>query len=174
MDSINVVERAHYLTVWSRFGPYDRAKLDRLAYQRRLLFEYWARAACLAPTTILPWWRRAMLVYRVRHTRRCRWLESNTRVRSGVKTAIGTPGTLANADFQARRPARKRAGWWNWKPAQHALHYLWMTGALAVHSRRHFHKRFDLMDRAFPNGPGDEVVSAEIFLHWHIERSLHA
>src|SRR5437762_11666106 len=68
LDSINVLDRAHYLTVWARFGPYDRAWLDRLVYRRRLLFEYWAHAACLVPTTMLPWWRRAMLDYRVRHT----------------------------------------------------------------------------------------------------------
>ena len=61
LDSINVLERAHYLTVWARFGPYDRAWLDRLVYQRRLLFEYWAHAACLVPASLLPWWRRAML-----------------------------------------------------------------------------------------------------------------
>src|SRR4051812_37406248 len=49
IDTINAVERAHLLTIWSRFGPYDRAQLDRLVYQRRLLFEYWAHAACLVP-----------------------------------------------------------------------------------------------------------------------------
>ena len=29
LDTINVVERAHYLTLWSRFGPYDKRKVDR-------------------------------------------------------------------------------------------------------------------------------------------------
>ena len=68
LDSINVLDRAHYLTVWSRFGPYDRGWLDRQVYRRRLLFEYWAHAACLVPASDLPWWRRAMLDYRSRHT----------------------------------------------------------------------------------------------------------
>ena len=35
LDSINVIDRAHYLTVCSRFGPYDRRALDRLVYERR-------------------------------------------------------------------------------------------------------------------------------------------
>src|SRR5262249_9661986 len=70
LDSINVLDRAHYLTVWSRFGPYDRARLDRLIYRRRLLFEYWAHAACLVPASTLPRWRRAMLDYPPRHPRR--------------------------------------------------------------------------------------------------------
>jgi uncharacterized protein YcaQ len=174
MDSINVLDRAHYLTVWSRFGPYDRARLDRLVYRRRLLFEYWAHAACLVPTSTLAWWRRAMLDYRVRHTGWSDWLRRNPKALAQVKAAVLANGPMGNADFEGRRPAGRRAGWWNWKPVQHALHYLWMTGALTVHSRRHFHKRFDLMERAIPDVLVCDTVSAEEFQRWHIERSLHA
>src|SRR5258705_11037020 len=81
LDSINVLDRAHYLTVWSRFGPYDRAWLDRQVYRRRLLFEYWAHAACPVPASDLPWWRRAMLDYHGRHTRGSGWLRRNGKMR---------------------------------------------------------------------------------------------
>src|SRR2546426_5795934 len=81
---------------------------------------------------------------------------------------------MGNADFYARRPVGGRKGWWDWKPSQHALHYLWMTGAVTVHSRRHFHKRFDLMERAFPDADDNDVVSSEAFTRWHLERSLRA
>jgi len=173
LDSINVLERAHYLTVWSRFGPYDRAWLDRIVYRRRLLFEYWAHAACLVPTTMLPWWRRAMLDYRLRHTGWSRWLRRNAKVLDRVKAAVLANGPMAQGDFEGRRPAGA-AGWWSWRPVQHALHYLWMTGALTVHSRQHFQKRFDLLERAIPDALGGAAVSSEDFQRWHIERSLHA
>ena len=174
MDSINVLERAHYLTLWSRFGPYDRARLDRLVYGRRLLFEYWAHAACLVPTSMLPWWRRAMLDYRSRHTGWSGWLRRNPKLVAQVKAAVESNGPMANGDFEARRPRAGKGGWWSWQPFQHALHHLWMTGALTVHSRRHFQKRFDLLERALPSVVGVEPVAAEEFTRWHIERSLHA
>jgi hypothetical protein len=173
MDSINVLDRAHYLTVWSRFGPYDRARLDRLVYHRRLLFEYWAHAACLVPASMLPWWRRAMLDYRTEHTGWSDWLRRNAKVLSRVQAAVHTNGPMANADFEGRRPAGG-GEWWSWRPVQHALHYLWMTGALTVHSRRHFQKRFDLLERAMPGVLDLETISPEEFQRWHLERSLHA
>jgi uncharacterized protein YcaQ len=174
MDSINVLERAHYLTVWSRFGPYDRARLDRLVYRRRLFLEYWAHAACLVPTSMLPWWKRAMLDYRLRHTGWSGWLRKNRKLLVTVADVIRANGPMGHAELEGRRPPRGRGGWWNWQPAQHALHYLWMTGAVTVHSRRHFQKRFDLLERALPAAAMAQAVSAEAFLRWHIERSLHA
>ena len=174
LDSINVLDRAHYLTVWSRFGPYDRARLDRLVYRRRLLFEYWAHAACLVPASMLPWWRRAMLDYRVRHTGWSGWLRRNAKVLRSVQAAVLANGPMGNADFDGGRAAGRRGGWWDWKPVQHALHYLWMTGALTIHSRQHFQKRYDLLERALPEARGLEAVSSEEFQRWPLERSLHA
>src|SRR5438046_8894965 len=52
IDSINVLERAHYLTVWSRFGPYDRARIGRLVFRSALLLEELAPAAPLDPGMI--------------------------------------------------------------------------------------------------------------------------
>ncbi len=172
MDSINVLDRAHYLTVWSRFGPYERAWLDRLVYRRRLLIEYWAHAACLVPTAALPWWRRAMLDYRLRDTGWTRWLRRNPRLLAEVTESIRANGPMRPGQLDAR-PRSGDKGWWSWRPVQHALHCLWMTGVVTVHSRQHFQKRFDLMERALPRVAADPV-SAEAFLAWHIERSLHA
>ncbi|MEX2223334.1 MAG: crosslink repair DNA glycosylase YcaQ family protein [Candidatus Rokuibacteriota bacterium] len=174
MDSINVLERAHYLTVWSRFGPYDRARLDRLVYRRRLFLEYWAHAACLVPASMLPWWKRAMLDYRLRHTGWSNWLRRNAKLLAFVTDAVRANGPMGHAEMEARRPRRGRAGWWDWRPVQHAIHYLWMTGVLTVHSRRHFQKRFDLMERVAAAAPDAPAVSSEQFLRWHVERSLHA
>jgi hypothetical protein len=173
MDSINVLDRAHYLTVWSRFGPYDRARLDRLVYRHRLLLEYWAHAACLVPASMLPWWKRAMLDYRLRHTGWSNWLRRDPKLLARVTESIRANGPMGHAEMEARSP-RRGGGWWNWRPVQHAVHHLWMTGVLTVHSRRHFHKRFDLTERALPGAVGLEAVSTPEFLRWHLERSLHA
>src|SRR5690349_2618176 len=51
VDTLHVVARAHYLTLWSRLGTYDMADFDRLIYDpdHRTLFEYWAHAASIMP-----------------------------------------------------------------------------------------------------------------------------
>jgi uncharacterized protein len=174
LDSINVVERAHHLTLWSRFGPYDRRALERLVYRRRVLFEYWAHAACLIASTDFPHWRRAMLDYRLRHRGWSGWLQKNRAVVRAVESALRAGGPLGNADFEHQRPPGQRGGWWNWKPASHALDYLWMTGRTLVHSRAHFQKRFDLAERVMPAVLAAATIDAAEFRRWHLRRSLRA
>lgn len=176
LDSINVVERAHHLTLWNRFGPYDRRRFERLAYRQRVLFEYWAHAACLVPSADLAPWRRAMMEYSVRSRGWSGWLKRNGTLLGEVEAAIQKEGPLANIDFTRRNPPKRRvrAGWWSWKPATHALDYLWMSGRTMVHSRRHFQKVFDLAERVMPQVTGTEPPAREEFLRWHVRRSLRA
>lgn len=173
MDSINVIDRAHYLTVWSRFGPYDRRALDDLVYKRHLLFEYWAHAACLVPAAHFVWWRRAMLDYSLRSRGWGSWLKKNQGLVVKVEAALATGGPLGSADFQHDGKRRDR-GWWNWKPATHALDYLWMSGRALIHSRVHFHKRFDLAQRVMTDSLVPDPPSADEFWRWHLQQSLHA
>ena len=172
LDSINVVDRAHLLTLWSRFGPYQRPALERLIYGRRLLFEYWAHVACLVSTAHFPAWRRAMLDYRHRH-KGWSFLKRHPSVLRTIEAAISERGPLGNNDFQHARRGQA-SGWWSWKPATHALDFLWMSGRTSVHSRVHFQKRFDLLERVLPEAFTSEPLDAVEFRRWHIERSLHA
>lgn len=174
IDSINVVERAHYLTVWSRFGVYDRRALDRLVYRRRALFEYWAHAACLVAAEHFPCWKRAMLDYQTRNRGWADWLEKNRLVLRRVQRAIRDRGPLGSGDFAHRQRSAERGGWWNWKPATHALDYLWMSGRTLVHSRSNFQKRFDFAERLMPEALARAPLTRPDFQRWHLRHSLSA
>lgn len=169
LDSINVVERAHRLTLWSRFGAYDPAALDAWVYGERALFEYWSHAACLVARAHLPAWRRVMADYKTRHTGWSGWLRRNAKAVAAVEAEAAARGPLKGGDFA--RPKRKGGGWWNWDATAHALHYLWMSGRLGVASRVNFEKVYDRAERVLP--PGEPLAAAE-FPTWHLRTSLAA
>ena len=172
IDSVQVVDRAHHLTLWSRFGPYDRTAFERLVYRRRVLFEYLAHVACFVSTRDLPIWRGMMDALPARW--RERWGDPvKTMPTAEVERAIAEAGVMGNADF-ARPTGQKGGGWWTWKPATHALDYLWKAGRIAVHSREHFHKRYALMERVLPQAAAVTPLSPEEVTRQRLLRSLAA
>ena len=60
IDSVNVVDRAHYLTLWSRFGSYNRKLVDKWVYEDRVAYEYWGHEASILPISHLPHGKRRM------------------------------------------------------------------------------------------------------------------
>ena len=50
IDTLQVVNRAHYLTLWSRLGSFKIDELDRLLYRvgQRRLYEGWGHAASIS------------------------------------------------------------------------------------------------------------------------------
>src|SRR6476661_567840 len=65
VDSVNVLQRAHYMPLYSRMGPYDVDLLRRAAEKRRRrIVEYWAHVQALMPVELWPAMRHRMEHYR--------------------------------------------------------------------------------------------------------------
>ena len=165
IDSINVVERAHHLTLAARLQGYKPAMLERLLERDRRLFEHWTHDASAIPTVWYPYWKVRFERYRRKVQEHPWWKErigpEPERVIDQVRERIAREGPLMTRDFEGERPAGSEQGWWGWKPQKTALEYLWRTGELAIAGRVSFHKVYDLASRVVPAGdaaprPGDE------------------
>ena len=175
IDSVNVLDRAHHLTLWSRFGEYDRARLERLTYRKRVLFEYLSHVACFVATRDLPLHKATMDDTPARFDARYKgWRRKHSAVIAAVEQAIEERGPLGNADFERPAHMGKSAGWWSWKPATHALDYLWKAGRISVHSRVNFHKRFVAMSRVLPALADTKALPLEQARRERLLRSLSA
>lgn len=173
IDSVNVLERAHLLTLWSRFGVFDRAAFDRLAYRRRLLLEYLTHVACFVDARDLPIWRATMESMPGRFRRRYRYPGRRQPFVDQVEAEIAARAPLGNSGFE-RPKGHKGGGWWTWKPATHALDYLWKAGRIAVHSRRNFEKLYAPMASVLPRYGETEPAAPETLPRERVLRSLRA
>src|SRR3954462_4360081 len=54
VDSVNVLQRAHFMPLYSRMGPYDVDLLRRAAEQPRRIVEYWAHVQAFMPVDLWP------------------------------------------------------------------------------------------------------------------------
>ena len=175
IDSVNVVDRAHQLTLWSRFGEYDRAKLERLIYEQRVLFEYLTHVACFVDARDLPFHKAIMVDTPNRFERRHRgWLRKQRDMIEEVDRTIAERGPLGNADFGQGKKPGERGGWWSWRPSTHALDYLLKAGRIGVHSRVHFHKRYASLPKVLPRFVDTKPIPLEQAYRERMTRSLAA
>jgi uncharacterized protein YcaQ len=159
VDPTAVVERAERLTLWSRFGAYDRDELRAMLEQpTRQLFEYRAH---LLPVDDLPLHRPAMRRYpRADYTRGSyveEWLGDNARFRAYVLDELRTRGPLLSRDFDDRAEVPWQTGGWNdGKNLGRMLEILWNGGQIAISRREGTQRVWDLFERIFPD-PGDDL-----------------
>ncbi len=151
IDTINVIERAHHLALFTRCQGYSPDHLHQLQSQDRAVFEYWAHAMCYLPMADYRFYRPHMESF----PRRSDWYRQITkkhgRLAAKVLARVRDEGPLGTSDFEDTR-AQKRGAWWDWKPAKAALEMLYYRGDLMIRERRGFERVYDLTERVLPPG----------------------
>ncbi len=177
IDILYVVQRSHYLILWSRLGNFKTVDFDRLIYgpNDRRLFEGWKHAASIIP---LEDYR-----YQIPHMHYVRqnpakmsavWLSEpgNQELLQSVHERIRDEGPLRARDFEYKGP--KRGSWWDWKPAKNALEYLFAWGELMIADRVNFQRVYDLRQRVLPDWVETSVPTPEERDRYWLEQGVRA
>ncbi len=159
IDSVNVLARAHLLTVRSRLGDYRREVLDAATSlgpgRRPVAWEYWGHEASFVPAHVL-----AALRWRMHEAEDRAWggmVEVNRRRPELLGTVLDA---LADGPLTARQlqrllepsAARRTELWgWNWSDVKRAVEFGFWSGAVTSAGRsEQFERRYDLPGRVWP------------------------
>jgi uncharacterized protein YcaQ len=151
IDSVNVLQRAHYMPLFSRMGPYDVDLLRRASEQRpRRVVEYWAHVAAFMPVDLWPYMRHRMRTFEARGHE---WVGVKHRPElvDSLVAEVRERGPSTPRDLDDGLP-RKKVHWgWNWSETKKVLEYMFASGTLAIAGRnQQFERLYDLPERVVP------------------------
>jgi uncharacterized protein len=151
VDSVNVLQRAHYMPLYSRMGPYDVDLVRRASEARpRRMVEYWAHVQAFMPVDLWPVMRHRMRRYR---DGRHKWWGTvvTDELTDNLLAEIAERGASTARDLDDGLPRKKEHWGWNWSTTRRALDYMFMVGDVAVAGRNsQFEIRYDLPERVIP------------------------
>ena len=155
IDSINVLERSHYLPLFSRLGPYRKSLLEDAAYcarDKRRMFEYWGHEASLLPVETQP-----LLRWRMERARNnqgiykgiAQFAKDNSDKVDALLTEITERGASGVSDVA--KDESRNSPWWGWHDTKIGLEWLFWTGQITTAGRRNFERIYDLPERVLPD-----------------------
>jgi uncharacterized protein YcaQ len=151
VDSVNVLQRAHFMPLYSRMGAYDVDLVWRASERApRRMVEYWAHVQAYMPVDLWPVMRHRMASYR---TQRHKWWGTvvTEDLAAGLLAEIADRGASTARDLDDGLPRSKEQWGWNWSATRRALDYLFVTGDVAIAGRNsQFEIRYDLPERVIP------------------------
>lgn len=152
IDSVNVLQRAHYMPLYSRMGPYDVGLVQRAAERPpRRMVEYWAHVQAFMPVELWP-----VMEHRRRRFRaqRGKWWKvgpADDRLEASLLAEIRERGASTSRELDDGLPRVKENWGWNWSRTRQMLDYLYCVGDLAIAGRTSsFECRYDLAERVIP------------------------
>jgi hypothetical protein len=176
IDTLNVVNRAHDVTLWARFGSYNVGDFHTLIYEdgQRRLYEGWGHAASIIP----------LEHYRYHRWRADRDISANPGYRDWLSRdgnrervaqtldRIRAEGGLRVGDFE--NDGQKRGTWYDWKPSKMALEVLFAWGDLMVADRVNFQRVYDVRERVLPEWVETTPITADEARRFCLEQAARA
>ena len=174
IDTINVIERAHNHTLWTRLPGYKNIMLHDYQSVDRRVFEYWGHAMSYLPMSDYRYFLPKMKRFEdPSHPWVLNMYKNGKDLLEPVMDRIREEGPLSSKDF--KRPDNQKGGtWWDWKPAKFALEYLFWRGDLMISERRNFQKVYDLTERVLPSDINTQLPDEKEVAEYLIKRALKA
>ena len=175
IDSVNVLDRAHYLTLFARLGQYERALIDKAAHsverggKYKDYFEYWGHEASILPVELYP-----ALKWRMERAARheglwggiSRFARNNPELIETVYREIEANGPVAVSDMEKR--GERSGPWWGWNDTKVALEFLFWSGRITSAGRQRFTRVYDLPERVLPPTILNQPPMTEAEAHRHL------
>jgi len=167
IDTISVVERAHHHVFHSRVLKFKPGMTNQMLLNGDI-FEYWTHAAAFLPIADF----RFSLPYKhAIKSGQVRWYKNrDEKLMAELLARIRSDGPIRSRDLETN--TKKRAGWWDWKPAKKALEQMYMEGDLMVSDREGFQKTYDLTERVLPSHVNSQMPSIEEFAAHIVDQQL--
>ncbi|TXK19548.1 winged helix-turn-helix domain-containing protein [Homoserinibacter sp. GY 40078] len=152
LDSVNVLERSHYLPVFARLGGYDKTLLDRLTFARRGPYrEYWAHEAALIPLEDWPLFRFRMQDYRdYFHRVDDAWLSAHGDTLAWLRAELAAKGPLPASKIERDASSPRRGSWWEWDEVKRGLERMFRLGEVVSAGRSGFERTYALPEQVMP------------------------
>ncbi len=153
IDSVNVLQRAHFMPLFSRIGAYDVTLLERASTSRpRRLVEYWAHVAAYMPVELWPFMR-----HRMDKANTLAWggprsiAARKPDLVAGVLQDVKAGGPVTARDIDDDLPRSKVDWGWNWSEVKQALEHLFLAGEVTAAGRNGaFERLYDIPERVIP------------------------
>jgi uncharacterized protein YcaQ len=151
VDTVNVMARAHLMTLFSRVGPYDEAILRKLWEPGGGLVEYWMHGTSLMRYDTWP-----SFAWRMRADRKRHGVDHSEHAEAlrHLQREVDMRGEVTAGELEIR--TKPKEPWWDWTVTKSRLEYLVTTGAIASGRKPNFERTYVSLFEAIP----DEIVAA--------------
>ena len=182
-DPIDAVAPSHTISFWSRLGNYRVSELERLLWDEKRLFLYWAPVASIVLTEDYPIYSALMRRYaeyvakstRPSWARPRKFLAEHKELRKKMLSELKKKGPLLSTQFQDYiRTGRSADGWTSGSDVSNMLHYLTVTGEIFVVGHKGLQNVWGLAEDFLPTSVDRTNLTDEEFEREAAQRALRA